>query len=125
MPDNPSLPRQLTLVRWVLLGFAVLTTAGAAAVLAFAVNLLAAGYSGGSNPESIAPLAIPLAFVVLAVVGLPAALICAVTWAGYVAVARRKRTADRLAMARSPLAHAGSRAPLICRPAARRHSRPG
>ena len=70
------------LLRRALLALAVLTSAAVAAVLGFAVYLFTAGYSGGSNPQSIAPLAFPLSFLVLLIVGLPAALICAAAWAG-------------------------------------------
>jgi hypothetical protein len=79
------------LPRSALLAFAVLASPAAAAVLGFAVYLFAEGYLGGSNPQSIAPLAFPLSFLVLIVAGLPAALVCAVAWAGYAAVARKSR----------------------------------
>ena len=79
------------LLRRALLALAVLASAAVAAVLGFAVYLFAAGYSGGSNPQSIAPLAFPLSFLVVLIVGLPAALICAAAWAGYFAAARRSR----------------------------------
>jgi drug/metabolite transporter (DMT)-like permease len=63
----------------------------AATVAGFAAYLFAEGYSGGSDPQSVAPLAFPLSFLVLVVAGLPAALVCAVAWVGYSAVARKSR----------------------------------
>ncbi len=82
------------LARRALLVLAVLASAAVAAVAGFAVYLFAEGYSGGSNPQSVAPLAFPLSFLVLIVAGLPAALVCAVSWASYAAVARRSRRAS-------------------------------
>jgi drug/metabolite transporter (DMT)-like permease len=76
------------LLRRVLLGLAVLA---AAAVVGFAVYLFIQGYPGGGNPQSIAALAFPIALGVLTVVGLPVALVCAATWAGYFSAARRSR----------------------------------
>jgi uncharacterized membrane protein YjgN (DUF898 family) len=96
MPDDPSRVRRFVLLRWALLAFAVLASAAVAAVLAFAVYLFAQGYSGGSNPQSVAPLAFPLSFLVLIVAGLPAALVCAVAWVSYLAAARRSRQPSRL-----------------------------
>jgi hypothetical protein len=91
----PSPPRRLVLVQRALLGFAVLASAAAAVVFGFALYLFAGGYSGGSNPESISALAFPLSFLVVIVVGLPAALVCALAWAGYLAAARRTRRSRR------------------------------
>jgi hypothetical protein len=90
MPDDGP-PGWLAVLRWVLLGFAVLVSAATAVVFGFAVYLFAAGYSGGNNPESVAPLAIPLAFLVWVFVGVPAALVCGLAWAGYFAARRRIR----------------------------------
>jgi hypothetical protein len=95
MPDHPPPPLWLAVLRWALLGIAVLASAATAVVFAFAVYLFAAGYSGGSNPESVAPLAIPLSFLVWVFVGVPAALICALAWAGYFAATRRIRRSPR------------------------------
>jgi hypothetical protein len=83
--------RRLALLRRVLLGLAVLASSAAAAVVGFAVYLFIQGYSGGGNPQSIAALAFPIAFGVLTVVGLPVALVCAATWAGYLSAARQSR----------------------------------
>ncbi len=82
---------RFVLLRRALLAFAVLASAAAAAVAGFAVYLFAEGYSGGSNPQSVAPLAFPLSFLVVIVTGLPAALVCVVAWASYFAAARRSR----------------------------------
>ena len=79
------------LLRGVLLGFAVLASAAVAAVAVVAAYLFSEGYSGGGDPQSIAPLAFPLSFLVLLVAGLPATLACAAAWAGYCAVARKIR----------------------------------
>ena len=75
--------------------FAVLASAAAAVVFGFALDLFPAGYSGGANPESISALAFPLSLVVMIVVGLPAALVCALAWAGYLAAARRTRRSSK------------------------------
>jgi len=80
------------LLRRALLALAVGVSAAAAAVLVFAAYLFTEGYSGGGNPQSVAPLAFPLAFLVLTVVGLPVALACAASWIGYLAAARRSRS---------------------------------
>ena len=78
-------------MRSALLVFAVLASAAAATVVGFAAYLFSQGYSGGGDPQSVAPLAFPLSFLVLAVVGLPVSFVCAAGWIGYVAVARRSR----------------------------------
>ena len=83
--------RRLALLRRVLLGLAVLASAVAATVVGFAVYLFIQGYSGGGNPQSIAALAFPIAFGVLTVIGLPVALACAATWAGYFTAASKSR----------------------------------
>ncbi len=82
------------LLRRVLLAFAVLTSAAAATVFGFAVYLFIGGYSGGSDPQSVSGLLFPIAFLVLGVAGLPAALACA-SWAGYLAAARGSRRPSR------------------------------
>jgi hypothetical protein len=82
---------RLVLLRRALLALAVLVSAAAAAVFGFAGYLFTEGYSGGGNPQSVAPLAFPLAFLVLAIVGLPVAAACAASWIGYHAAARRSR----------------------------------
>jgi drug/metabolite transporter (DMT)-like permease len=69
----------------------VLTSAAAAAVILFAAYLFAEGYSGGGDPQSVAPVAFPIAFLILAVVGIPLALACAASWAGYLAATRKNR----------------------------------
>ena len=89
-PEDPSRIRRLATLRWVLFAFALLTSAGAVAVAAFAVSLLVTGFSGGSNPESINALAIPIAFVVI-IAGAPVALVCALTWVAYFKVKRSSR----------------------------------
>jgi hypothetical protein len=92
MMNDSSQATRLVLLRRALLGLAVLVSAAAAAVLGFAGYLFTEGYSGGGNPQSVAPLAFPLAFLVLAIVGLPVALACAGCWIGYLAAARRSRS---------------------------------
>jgi hypothetical protein len=83
--------RRLVLLRRALLAFAVLASVAAAAVVGFAAYLFAEGYSGGGDRQSVPPLAFPLAFLVLAVVGLPAAVVCAASWTGYLAASRKSR----------------------------------
>lgn len=83
------------MLRGALLAFAVLTTAAAAAVLGFAAYLFAEGYSGGSNQQGVASLAFPLAFLVLAVVGVPLTLACTLSWAGYFSAARKNNQLSR------------------------------
>jgi hypothetical protein len=91
MRADSSPPRRLVVLQRILLGFAVLASAAAAVVFGFALYLFAGGYSGGSNPESISALAFPLSFLVMIVVGLPAALVCALAWAGYLGAVGRSR----------------------------------
>ena len=92
MMNDSSRAVRLVLLRRSLLALAVLASAAAAAVVVFAAYLVNEGYSGGGNAQSVAPLAFPLAFLVLAVVGLPVALICAASWIGYLSAARRSRS---------------------------------
>ncbi len=89
MLNDPPRVTRLVLLRRALLALAVLTSAAAAVVLGFAACLFAQGYSGGSDPQSVAALAFPLSFLVLAVVGAPVTLACAASWAGYLAAARK------------------------------------
>jgi hypothetical protein len=89
MLNDPWRARRLVLLRRVLLGLAVLASASVATALGFAVYMFAEGYSGGRNPQSVASLAFPLSFLVVIFAGLPCALVCALAWAGYFAVARR------------------------------------
>jgi hypothetical protein len=91
MTNDPSRARRLALLRWALLAFAVLASAAAATVVGFAAYLFSQGYTGGGDPQSVAPLALPLSFLVLVVVGLPASFVCAGGWIGYFAVARNSR----------------------------------
>jgi hypothetical protein len=91
MMNVPTRPRRLVLLRRALLAFAVLASAAAAVVVGFAAYLFTEGYSGGGNPQSVAPLAFPLAFLILVVAGLPAAVICAASWTSYLAASRKSR----------------------------------
>ena len=91
MMNDSSRATRLVLLRRALLALAVLVSAAAAAVFVFAAYLFTEGYSGGGSAQSAAPLAFPLAFLVLAIVGLPVALACAASWIGYLAAARRSR----------------------------------
>jgi hypothetical protein len=95
MSNNLPPARRLVLLRGALLALAVLASAAVVAVAGFAVYLVAEGYSGGSDPRSVAPLAFPLSFLVLVVAGLPATVVCAAAWAGYSAVARKSRRSYR------------------------------
>jgi drug/metabolite transporter (DMT)-like permease len=91
MSNNLPPARRLVLLRGALLALSVLASAAVVAVAGFAVYLVAEGYSGGSDPQSVAPLAFPLSFLVLVIAGLPASVVCAAAWAGYSAVARKSR----------------------------------
>jgi hypothetical protein len=91
MMNESSRATRLVLLRRSLLALALLVSAAAAAVVVFAAYLFTEGYSGGGSPQSVAPLAFPLAFLVLAVVGLPVTLVCTASWVGYLAAARRSR----------------------------------
>jgi len=95
MLNHPPRATRLVLLRGALLTFAVLTSAAAAVVVGFAVYLFAEGYSGGSDQQSVAPLAFPLSFLILAVVGIPLTLACALSWAGYLAAIRKHRRLSR------------------------------
>ena len=87
---HPSKAQWLVVLRRVVFGFAVLASAAETAVLGYAAFFFVWGYSGGSDPASPDPLLIPFAILVVLVAGLPIALVCAVTWAGYFAMARRR-----------------------------------
>jgi 1,4-dihydroxy-2-naphthoate octaprenyltransferase len=95
MLNNPPRSTRLAMVRGALLAFAVFTSAAAAAVLGFAAYLFAAGYSGGSSQQGVAPLAFLLSFLILAVVGMPLMLACALSWAGYLNAARKNHQLSR------------------------------
>jgi drug/metabolite transporter (DMT)-like permease len=95
MMNHPPRTTRLLLLRGALLTFAVLTSAAAAVVVGFAVYLFAQGYSGGDNPQSVAPLAFPISLVILAVVGVPLALASAASWAGYLTANRKHRQFSR------------------------------
>jgi hypothetical protein len=84
MHDDRSRPWHSALPRRALLAFAVLTSVVVAAVLGYAVFLLAWGFSHDD------PMAIPYFYLVVIVAGAPAALVCGVAWAGYIAAARMK-----------------------------------
>jgi FtsH-binding integral membrane protein len=92
MMNDSARATRLVLLRRFLLALAVLVSAVAVAVVGFAGYLFTEGYSGGGSSQSVAPLAFPLAFLVLAIVGLPVALACAASWIGYLAAARRSRS---------------------------------
>jgi drug/metabolite transporter (DMT)-like permease len=95
MLDDSRPPRWLVVLRWALLGLAVIASVATALILGYAVYLFILGYSGGNNPESDAPLAFPIAIAIYAFVGVPTALVCALAWAGYYAVTRRIRRSSR------------------------------
>jgi hypothetical protein len=95
MINESSRAGRLVLLRRALLALALLVSAAAAVVLGFAVYLFIAGYSGGGGPQSVAPLAFPIALGIFALVGLPVALACAGSWIGYFAAARRSRQSLR------------------------------
>jgi 1,4-dihydroxy-2-naphthoate octaprenyltransferase len=81
-----------TLRTKILLGLAALASAGTLVILGFLVNLFAAGYSGGNNPQSVAPLAFVVAFIGFVAVGVPAILVTAGLWVGFVRSATRTRS---------------------------------
>jgi hypothetical protein len=95
MKDGSPPSRWLVVLRWTLLGLAVLASAATAVVLLFAIYLFGEGYSGGNNPESVAPLAFPLAFLIYAFVGVPTGLVCAAAWLGYFATTSRIRRSSK------------------------------
>ncbi len=91
---------RLSLLSRVLLVLSVLSSAAVAAILGLVVYLFIGGYSGGSNPTSVAPLAFPLAILLFVIVALPSMLICGLLWAGFSLSSRRRdngrtRRADR------------------------------
>jgi hypothetical protein len=89
MSDDSRRARRLVLLRNALLVIAVMASAAVAGVAGLAVYLFVMGYFGASNAQGVAALAFPLAFLVLIVAGIPAALICAVAWAGFMAANRK------------------------------------
>ena len=74
--------RSLLMIR-ALLVLAVLASAATLVIFGFLVNLFIQGYSGGNDPTSIAPLAILFAILGYVIVGIPAALFCALLWIAY------------------------------------------
>ena len=88
--------RRLVLLRRALLALAVLASAAAVTVAGFAGYLIIEGYSGGGDPQSVAPLAFPIALLIMAVVGVPVALACAASWAGYLTAARKAKLPSRV-----------------------------
>ena len=83
--------RSLLLNR-ILLVLAVLASAAAVVIFWFIINLFIAGFSGGNDPTSIAPLAFPFALLFFVIAGIPAMLICAMLW---LAFAGSKRASAR------------------------------
>jgi hypothetical protein len=94
-PDDRSAARRLMLQRRVLLTLALLTSAAAAVVVGFGMYLIFEAYAGPGGPESLGGLAFALGAIVLVVLGLPAAVISGLAWAGYAAAARRSRCLSR------------------------------
>jgi hypothetical protein len=68
-----------------LLVLAVLASAATVAILGFLVDLFIAGYSGGNDPTSVAPLAFPVAILGFVIAGIPALVISALLWLTYAA----------------------------------------
>jgi hypothetical protein len=66
-----------------LLVLAVLASAATVVVLGFLINLFIQGYSGGNDPTSLGGLAVFLAMLGCALVGIPALLICTLLWLAY------------------------------------------
>ncbi len=85
MRDDRSPPTRLVLSGRVLLAFAVVGSAAVAAVLGYAVFLLAWGSAHAD------PMAIPYFYIVVIVAGTPTALASGMAWAGYIAVTGRIR----------------------------------
>jgi hypothetical protein len=76
--------RSLLLNR-ILLVLAILATAAAVVILGFLINLFIAGFSGGNDPTSVAPLAFPFALVFFVIAGIPALLVSTLLWFAYAA----------------------------------------
>jgi hypothetical protein len=89
MTPDPGRSTWPAWLRRVLLALSALSTVGVMVILGFLVSLFISGYSGGSNPESVAPLAFPVAMLGFVIAGVPAIVISAVLWAAYVAARRR------------------------------------
>jgi hypothetical protein len=85
MRDDRSRRRRLVLWRRVLLASAVMASVAVAAVLGYAVFLLAWGSSRDD------PIAIPYFYLVVIVAGTPAGLACGMAGVGFIAVTRRGR----------------------------------
>ena len=81
--DDRSRRGRLVLSCRVLLAVAVLASAAVAAVLGYAVFLLAWGSLHAD------PMAIPYFYLVVILAGTPAVLGCGIAWASYIAVTRR------------------------------------
>jgi hypothetical protein len=68
-----------------LLVLAVIASAATAVIIGFLINLFIAGYSGGNDPTSVAPLAFPIAILGFVIAGVPAMAISALLWLTYAA----------------------------------------
>ena len=78
---------------------AVLASAATVVIFGFLINLFIAGYSGGNDPTSVAPLAFPIAILFFVIAGVPAMLISALLWLAYAA---SKAARARAGQATSP-----------------------
>jgi hypothetical protein len=79
----------LSLLSKILLMLSVLASLAIVVIVLIFIYLLIGAYSGGSNPESINAVLFPIALLFLAIAGIPSALVCVLSWAGY-AISRRR-----------------------------------
>ena len=107
MASDPASTQWPCWWRRVLLVLAVMASTATAVIFGFLAFMFISGYSGGSSPTSIAPIAFPIALFFFVVVGVPAVVISVLLWFAY-----RAARSSKVAGARQPPAKtaAGARA---------------
>ncbi|HEY2508042.1 MAG TPA: hypothetical protein VGI58_16120 [Streptosporangiaceae bacterium] len=88
-PLRPAPQRRLSTLSGILLGLAVLASAGFVVVLGVVIFLFVSGYSGPNDPTSFGGL-FPLAIGLFLLAGVPAGMLTAVLWAGFAFSLRRR-----------------------------------
>jgi hypothetical protein len=71
------------LLNMALLVLAVVASAATVVIFGFLINLFIQGYLSSNTPTSLGGLAVFLAMLGYVIVGIPATLVCALLWIGY------------------------------------------
>ena len=93
---------RLSLLSRILLVLSAIASLAVVAIFLLFAYLFIGGYSGGSNPTSVAPVLFPIAFLFFGLVGVPSMLVCSLFWAGYAFSRRRDRRRGEPARPRRP-----------------------